>query len=141
MLSQSIMKPCSGGQSCAGGSFGTAALLPGCELLGNQQRDVDVAFSIFKCQFFRRGILDKAFVELVQGVEEKEEKASLLAVKQPGPCQVALLGWWQCGTQHWLIPTGNGKPFKASRLLSRPSPRAGLSPSPATGWQHRAPAS
>lgn len=46
-------------------------LLPGCELLGNQQRDVHVAFSILKCQFFRTGILDKAFVELVQGVEEK----------------------------------------------------------------------
>lgn len=57
-----------------GGSFGTAALLPGSELLGNQQCDVDVTFSIFKCQFLRIGILEKAFVKLVQGVEEKEEK-------------------------------------------------------------------
>lgn len=57
-----------------GGSFGSAALLPGCELLGNQQRDIDVAFSAFKCQFLKGGILDKAFVKLFQGVEEKEEK-------------------------------------------------------------------
>lgn len=57
-----------------GGSFGTAALLPGCELLGNQQRDINVAFSIFKCQFLRRGVLDKAFVELVARSGRKEEK-------------------------------------------------------------------
>lgn len=69
------------------------------------------------------------------------KRAALLAVKQPGPCQVALLGWWQCGAQHWLIPTGNDKPFTAPRLVTSPSPRAGLSPGRAAGWQHRAPAS
>lgn len=96
---------------------------------GNQQRDVDVAFSICKYQFLKRGILHQAFIKLSQRVEEKEEKEP--AVKQPG----SRARWQRCGTQHQLIPTGSKRPFKASKLLTRPSPpRAGLSPGCATGW-------
>lgn len=96
---------------------------------GGQQRDADVAFSIFKYKFLKRGILHQAFIELSQRVHEKEEQEP--AVRQPGSCAK----WQQCGTQHQLLPTGSKRPFKASKLLTRPSPpRAGLCPGCATGW-------
>lgn len=64
--------------------------------------------------------------------KKKSRPAGYETARQP--CQAALLGWWLCGTQHKLIPTGNEKPFKASEFLTRPSPCAGLSPSRAMGW-------
>lgn len=123
MLGWSVTELCSGGLSCLSRELWYC--------WGNQECDVDVAFSVCKYQFLKREHLDKDFIKLSQKVEEKEEKEPPRWLRHS---LVAVLGQWRCRTQHQLIPTGDEKPFKASKLFRRASPRAGLSPGRAAGW-------
>lgn len=80
---------------------------------GNQPCDAGVASSICTYQFLKREILDKAFIELSQRGEEKEQAGSSA-------------GAMRCGTQRPLLPMGSEEPLETSKLFTRASPCVGL---------------